>query len=394
MNKVKVIAAAGNQLVAEETLTAVKQVLGTSIDGYAYTVKQIPGPNAAELFVCISSRKGELAKIVDANKIVGIELVPDVSFFIKLAKLPSGSTVHIFNNSTNYAKQLIAYCLEVGINHLEFKLISYDEIPETQVIEELKQANIIMGVETIVGEKGILIQKFKASLKHDVHIISAKRIINIDSACELMRWITLFSHRELSDKITNGMNSLTQQMQQITAIAEQLSNSSQKEIVAFEQLSSNLNSGVGRLEEVKSLSEVLTASANSIGTIVDTIRHIAGQTNLLALNATIEAARVGEAGRGFAVVAKEVGKLAAESQQSSETIRRSIVEIQSVVNKITPALVTLTTNMTDNQASFLEMSLTAQKEDQSIREIFKALEKIQSMSEDLLTVTLQLNKLE
>ena len=49
----------------------------------------------------------------------------------------------------------------------------------------------------------------------------------------------------------------------------------------------------------------------------------------MALNATIEAARVGEAGRGFAVVAKEVGVLAAESQKSTETIRKAVGEVWS-----------------------------------------------------------------
>lgn len=394
MNRVRVIATAGDQLIADEILEAVKQVLGLNMEGYAYTLNQIPSPDAAELFVCVSSRKGELAKQVPVEKIVGIEMVPYVAFFIELAKLPQGYSVHIFNNSTNYARKLVEYCLEVGIDHLNFQFIPYDEMAESQVGEELRKADVIMGVEPIVGSRGILLQKYKTFLKTNAQIIVAKRVTNISSACELMKWLTLANHKDVSAKITNGMNNLTQQMQQITAIAQQLSHSSQGETAAFELLSTKLSHGLTRLGQVKALSETLTAAAQSIGTIVDTIRHIAGQTNLLALNATIEAARVGEAGRGFAVVAKEVGKLATESQLSSETIRKSILEIRSVVDQITPALAGLTSEMSENQANFTEMSQAAQQENQSILEIFRALENIQSMSQELLDVSLQLNKSE
>ena len=392
VSRIKIMATAGDQLIADEVFTAVKEVLGESVEGCAYPMNKISDREDVDLYVCISSRQGELARLVPSEKIVGIEMVPYVGFFIELAKLPRGAAVYIFNNSTNYAKKLVEYCAEVGIDHLNFQFIAYDEISESQVVEELRKAKVIMGVETIVGAKGVLQHKYKEYVQSDAQVIAAKRVTNISSACELMKWLTLFEHKTLSAKISDGMNSLTQQMQQITAIAHQLSNSSASETTAFDALSVKLNDGLGRLGQVKGLSETLTGAAKNIGNIVDTIKHIAGQTNLLALNATIEAARVGELGRGFAVVAKEVGKLAAESQSSSETIRKSIVEIQSVVDQITPALVTLTGEMSDNQANFSAMSQAATKENQAIIEIFKALENIQVMSEELLTVTLQLTK--
>ncbi|HHU74500.1 MAG TPA: methyl-accepting chemotaxis protein [Clostridiales bacterium] len=74
--------------------------------------------------------------------------------------------------------------------------------------------------------------------------------------------------------------------------------------------------------------EELEKQSRDIGSIVETINHIASTTNLLSLNASIEAARAGEAGRGFAVVAEEVRKLAEQSVQAVRGIEQIIKSIQ------------------------------------------------------------------
>ncbi|RJQ50390.1 MAG: methyl-accepting chemotaxis protein [Nitrospiraceae bacterium] len=97
----------------------------------------------------------------------------------------------------------------------------------------------------------------------------------------------------------------------------------------------NISSAVN---DASALAESLGESSREIGKVIDVINDIAQQINLLALNAAIEAARAGEYGRGFAVVADEVKHLSGRTVGSTQEIVGIVKKIQDAVAKSIKAM--------------------------------------------------------
>ena len=95
----------------------------------------------------------------------------------------------------------------------------------------------------------------------------------------------------------------------------------------MEVMTKNVSTLNETINELTTLIRATAKSVEEITGITDTINAISEQTNLLSLNASIEAARAGEMGKGFAVVATEVGALANQSSNATETIRRLVEDI-------------------------------------------------------------------
>lgn len=147
---------------------------------------------------------------------------------------------------------------------------------------------------------------------------------------------------EKSAAVATAADQMSENLTSVAAAAEESSTNISMVSAAAEEMTSTINEiaqntertrvtsnqAVERTQKASGNIDTLSASAQEIGKVVETINDISEQTNLLALNATIEAARAGDAGKGFAVVASEIKDLARQTAEATLEIKGKIERIQ------------------------------------------------------------------
>ena len=135
-------------------------------------------------------------------------------------------------------------------------------------------------------------------------------------------------------ELANTSGTLSQSARDVMELCNETLQASSKGKEEMAGMTRNVSTLNETINDLTTLIRETAKTVEEITGITDTINAISSQTNLLSLNASIEAARAGEMGKGFAVVATEVGTLASQSSEATETIRRLVDGITKNISDI------------------------------------------------------------
>ena len=185
--KLAFAAVGSNVLVAEEIKRAVKSIFYKDINIEAYTLENLVAARDIDLYICATTQMERLCTIVPTEKVVCLELMPSSKFFLSVGRIPQGEKVYVWNNHLRYTQIIEKYCQSLGIRDIIFEPLPYDDLSVEVVLEKLKKAKYLIGVDCFIDGDLLGNEQYAQCLPEEVVLIKAQRVAAIHSA-SLLLW--------------------------------------------------------------------------------------------------------------------------------------------------------------------------------------------------------------
>ena len=291
----------------------------------------------------------------------------------------------------------LLYCLAVYT--IAVKALSLLDILGKQEEEQSRLNQNLLEIQKKIAAASAQLRKTSAALSQQAREILASSEETAAGMEEMARMVDV----ETSEvtKVSQSVNEINEIAEEIRRKTVELSDAFDKtrglSLQGAELIFSTIN-GIKdtrvHMAEVVDATQRLRESSLKISDILKIMNEIAEKTTLLSLNANIEAARAGSAGHGFAIVAMEINKLAEQSAQGTEEIKKIIGETLLDVDKVMTAIESSLSTVEEGSRQSYAVSGSIEKiieninkNSEQIKTIHQALEKLVVMNNNIMDAT-------